>query len=113
MDAPFFGQDIGFYVFRLPLWADVADWVFNALVLTIIVVVVSHYFNGGIRFNGRRFAVARGPKIHISVLLALIALVRAAVYRLDMYELLLSDRNSFFGPGLHRYHRPACPRTDS
>ncbi len=99
VEAPFFGQDIGFFVFRLPLWADIADWVFNALVLTIIVVVVSHYFNGGIRFNGRRFAVARGPKIHVSVLLALIALVRAAVYRLDMYELLLSDRNNFFGPG--------------
>jgi uncharacterized protein len=99
VNDPIFGQDVGFYVFELPLWTDIADWVFNALVLTTVVVVVSHYFNGGIRFNGRRFTVARGPKIHISVLLALIALVRAAVYRLDMYELLFSDRNSFFGPG--------------
>jgi uncharacterized membrane protein (UPF0182 family) len=99
VNDPVFGQDVGFYVFELPLWTDIADWVFNALVLTTVVVVVSHYFNGGIRFNGRRFTVARGPKIHISVLLALIALVRAAVYRLDMYELLFSDRNSFFGPG--------------
>ena len=96
---PIFNMDIGFYIFKLPLWADIADWVFNALVLTTIVVVASHYFNGGIRFNGRRFTVARGPKIHISVMLALIALVRAAVYRLDMYELLFSNRNSFFGPG--------------
>ena len=67
---------------------------------TLIVVVASHYFNGGIRFNGRRFTVARGPKTHLSVLLALIALVRAAVYRLDMYELLLTDRGTpSSGPG--------------
>ena len=104
---PIFSVDIGFYVFQLPLWADIADWVFNALVLTLIVVVASHYFNGGIRFNGRRFTVARGPKIHISVLLALIALVRAAVYRLDMYELLFSNREQLLRARVHRYHGPA------
>ncbi|HLF42398.1 MAG TPA: UPF0182 family protein [Acidimicrobiia bacterium] len=97
---PFFEMDVGFYVFRLPLWSTMADWLFNALVLATLVAVVSHYFNGGIRFNGRRFTVARGPKTHISVMLALIALVRAAVYRLDMFELMLSDRGeTFFGPG--------------
>jgi hypothetical protein len=97
---PFFGMDVGFYVFRLPLWSTMADWLFNTLVLASLVAVVSHYFNGGIRFNGRRFTVARGPKTHFSVMLALIALVRAAVYRLDMFELMLSDRSeTFFGPG--------------
>ncbi|HLF60737.1 MAG TPA: UPF0182 family protein [Acidimicrobiia bacterium] len=97
---PIFGLDVGFYVFRLPMWASITDWLFNALVLATLVVVVSHYFNGGIRFNGRRFTIARGPKTHISIMLALIALVRAAVYRLDMFELMLSDRGStFFGPG--------------
>jgi hypothetical protein len=97
---PIFHLDVGFYVFRLPLWSTMADWLFNALLLATLVVVVSHYFNGGIRFNGRRFTVARGPKTHISVMLALIALVRAAVYRIDMFELLLSDRAAtFFGPG--------------
>jgi uncharacterized membrane protein (UPF0182 family) len=96
---PIFGMDVGFYVFRLPLWSMIADWLFNALVLATLVVVISHYFNGGIRFTGRRFTVARGPKTHLSVMLALIALVRAVVYRLDMFELMLSDRGSFFGPG--------------
>jgi hypothetical protein len=97
---PIFGLDVGFYVFRLPLWTTMADWLFNALLLATLVVLVSHYFNGGIRFNGRRFTIARGPKTHLSVMLALIALVRAVVYRLDMYELLLTDRGeTFFGPG--------------
>jgi hypothetical protein len=97
---PVFGLDVGFYIFRLPLWSTMTDWLFNALVLATLLIVVSHYFNGGIRFNGRRFTVARGPKTHLSVMLALIALVRAVVYRLDMFELMLSDRGTtFFGPG--------------
>lgn len=98
---PIFGLDIGFYVFQLPLWGTVTDWVFNLLVLTTVVIVIGHYFNGGVRFNGRRVSASRAAKTHISVMLALIALLRAVIYRLDMYELLLSDRVSeqFFGPG--------------
>ncbi len=98
---PIFDRDIGFYVFRIPLWETAFDWVFNLLVLSMVIVIVAHYFNGGIRFNGRRLSTTRGAKIHVSVMLALIAVVRAAVYRLDMFELMLTDRSgaAFFGPG--------------
>lgn len=98
---PIFNQDVGFYVFRLPLLETITDWVFNVLVLATVLVAVAHYFNGGIRFNGRRFSSTRPAKIHISVMLALIALVRAVIYRLDMFNLMLVDRPSanFFGPG--------------
>ena len=98
---PIFGLDIGFFIFRLPLLGTVTDWVFNLLVLATVVVLIGHYFNAGVRFNGRRFSASRRAKTHLSVMLALVALTRAVVYRLDMYELLLSDRVSeqFFGPG--------------
>ncbi|MEA1903821.1 MAG: UPF0182 family protein [Actinomycetota bacterium] len=97
---PIFNVDIGFYVFRLPLWESAVDWVFNLLVLAIVVVAIAHYLNGGIRFDGRRLSSTRGAKIHLSSMLAVIALVRAAAYRLDMFELLYSDSaGKFFGPG--------------
>jgi uncharacterized membrane protein (UPF0182 family) len=98
---PIFGLDVGFYVFRLPLLGTITDWVFNVLVLTTVVVAIGHYFNGGLRLSGRRLTATRRAKTHISIMLALIALVRAVVYRIDMYELLLSDRvaDQFFGPG--------------
>jgi uncharacterized membrane protein (UPF0182 family) len=98
---PIFGLDAGFYVFRLPLIGTITDWVFNLLLLTTVVVVIGHYFNGGLRLSGRRLTATRRAKTHISIMLALIALVRAVVYRIDMYELLLSDRvaDQFFGPG--------------
>ena len=98
---PIFEKDVGFYVFDLPLFETATDWLFNVLVLATVVTIVAHYFNGGVRFTGRSFTTTRKAKMHISILLALIALVRAVVYRLDMYELMLSSRvePAFFGPG--------------
>lgn len=97
---PIFSRDLGFYMFELPLFGAAVDWVFNLLVLATVVVAIAQYLNGGIRFDGRRLSTTRGAKIHLSVMFALIALVRAVSYRLDMYELLLSNNaQTFFGPG--------------
>ena len=100
-----FGSDVGFYVFRLPFWETAIDWLFNLLVLTTVVVAVSLYLNGAIRFSGRRVSATRSSKIYLCVLFALVALVRAVSYRLDMYELLYANRNGiFFGPGYTDFH---------
>jgi uncharacterized protein len=97
---PIFDVDVAFYVFRLPLWGTVVDWLFNLLVLTTVVVAVALYLNGAIRFTGRRITSTRGAKIYLSALFALVAIVRAVSYRLDMFELLYSNRTGiFFGPG--------------
>ncbi len=97
---PIFGVDLGFYIFRLPLWEMAVDWLFNVFILVTVVVAVAHYLNAGIRFDGRRLSATRGAKLHLSVMFALVALVRAASYRLDMFEILYSNNaEKFFGPG--------------
>jgi uncharacterized membrane protein (UPF0182 family) len=97
---PVFNSDIGFYVFRLPLWGDLFDWLFNLLLLILVVVAVGLYLNGAIRLSGRRLSTTRPAKVFLSVLLAILALTRAVTYRLDLYELLFADNNGiFFGPG--------------
>lgn len=97
---PIFSADLGFYMFELPLFETAVDWLFNLMVLATVVVAIAQYLNGGIRFDGRRLSTSRGAKIHLSVMLAVIALVRAVSYRLDMYELLLANNaEGFFGPG--------------
>lgn len=100
VEDPIFNLDVGFYMFRLPLWETAVDWTFNLLVLTTVLVAVAHYLNGGIRFDGRRVTTTRPAKIHLSAMFALISLVRAASYRLDMYEVLFANNaEKFFGPG--------------
>ena len=97
---PLFGRDAGFYVFRLPFWSFVVDWFFATAVLTVIVLLVAHYLNGGIRAataSSEEERVSKGVKIHLSVLLAVLAVLRAVAYWLDRFHLLTSDRGAYDG----------------
>ncbi|HEY7565501.1 MAG TPA: UPF0182 family protein [Acidimicrobiia bacterium] len=98
---PLFNNDVGFYVFRLPFIRDLLVWGFNLVLITTLAVAAAHYVNGALRLRrGGGSFFGRGAKAHLSVLLAVLALLRAALYRLDAYALLYSQRStSFFGAG--------------
>lgn len=44
--------NIGFFVFQLPFVTFVAEWLFSALVLVVLLTAFAHYLNGGIRVQG-------------------------------------------------------------
>lgn len=92
-----FGLDAGFYVFQLPFLRFVAAWMFSALVVVLIATLVVHYLNGGIRLQASHDRVGAQVKAHLSVLLAALALVRAAQYFLDRYQLVFSERGPVDG----------------
>ena len=92
-------RDIGFYVFQLPFLKFVADWLFAALVIVLIVTAVAHYLNGGIRFQTPMQRVTPQVKAHLSVLLAVLALLKAGGYWLQRYELVFSSRGVVDGAG--------------
>jgi uncharacterized membrane protein (UPF0182 family) len=87
-----FGMDIGFYVFRLPFLTFIVDWLFAALVIIFIITAVAHYLNGGIRLQVQGRRVTPQVKLHLSVLLACLAILKAAGYWLQQYELTTSTR---------------------
>jgi uncharacterized protein len=87
-----FGRDVGFYVFRLPFLSFVVDWMFASLLIILIVVTVAHYLNGGIRVQPPSPRVTPQVKAHLSVLLAALAVVKAADYWLQRFELTTSSR---------------------
>ncbi|HKX74013.1 MAG TPA: UPF0182 family protein [Acidimicrobiia bacterium] len=97
---PIFDNDVGFYVFQLPFINDVLVWAFNLFLVTALVVAGAHYVNGALRFRRRGAFFTGGAKIHLSLLLAGLAVLRAALYQIDGFRLLYSDRaGDFFGPG--------------
>ena len=97
---PQFGIDVGFFVFRLPFWRELVSWTFQLVVAAAILVTALHYLNGGIRLRqGRAPEIGAGVRAHLSVLLALLAILKAGAYRLDSYELLNSSRGLVFGAG--------------
>ncbi len=89
---PQFGRDIGFYVFRLPFLSFVVSWLFVAGVTITVLTLVAHYLNGGIRIQTPGQRATAQVKAHISVLLGALALVKAAGYYLQRFELTVSTR---------------------
>ena len=90
---PQFDTDIGFYVFQLPFLSYVVDWAFAAFIIIFILTVIAHYLNGGIRMaavSGERTTAS--VKVHLSAVLAVLAVIRAADYWLSRYELTVSQR---------------------
>jgi len=92
IDDPQFHKDVGFYIFRLPFLTFVFDWLFAALLIVLIVTSVAHYLNGGIRLQAPFQRVTPQVKAHLSVILALMALVKTAQYYLARFELNFSTR---------------------
>jgi hypothetical protein len=97
---PLFNHDVGFYVFQLPFINDLLVWGFNIFLLTTLVAAAAHYVNGALRLRRGAAFFSGGAKVHLSLLLAGLALLRAGLYQVDAYRLLYSNRaEEFFGPG--------------
>ncbi len=92
-----FNRDIGFYVFQLPFLRFIADWLFAGLVIVLLVTAVAHYLNGGIRFQSPFQRVTPQVKAHLSVILAVMALVKTAQYYLERFNLDFSSRGVVTG----------------
>lgn len=92
-----FQTDVGFYVFKLPFYITLVNWLFAAGVIILIITVVAHYLNGGIRLQAPVQRVTPQVKAHISVILAMLALVKAVDYWLQRYALTWSTRGTVDG----------------
>ena len=100
---PQFGVNAGFFVFRLPFLQFLVDWVLSSLVVVLLFTILFHYLNGGIRARGTP-RVRPVVKVHLSVLVALIALVKACGYVLARYALDLSTNGYVEGAGYADVH---------
>jgi len=101
---PQFHMDIGFFVFKLPFLSFLVNWSLVVLVVVLIVTAVFHYLNGGIRPQKASPRVRPVVKVHLSVLLALIAIVKAAGYVLQRYQLDVSTNGYVEGAGYADVH---------
>jgi uncharacterized membrane protein (UPF0182 family) len=83
-----FGHDIGFYIFGLPFWRFLQGWGVASLV-AILLLTFGAYAAGALRWQLRFTAPVR---IHLTILGALLLLVIASGYQLDIAELSFSTR---------------------
>ncbi len=96
---PIFNRDVGFYLFSLPFWELVYQYLMIMTVVTIILCGAIYLFINPPQQLGLRGIFARRGQVHLSVLLALALLARAFGYYLQSLALLLSPRGATFGAG--------------
>jgi len=86
-----FGRDLGFFMFQLPWLRFLVSFGFAVVILSLIAAVVTHYLYGGIRLQTPGHRTTPSATAHISVLLGIFMLLKAAAYWLDRYELAVQD----------------------
>jgi uncharacterized membrane protein (UPF0182 family) len=101
---PQFHRNVGYFVFTLPFEQFLVHWTLVALFVVLLVTLLSHYLNGGIRLQGSRPRVRPAVKAHISVILGLLALVKAVGYYLARFNLDLSNNGYVQGSGYTDVH---------
>src|ERR1700730_13930411 len=94
---PLFGRDIGFYLFSLPAYLAIKNWLLWTLFLSALLAGVVYWIRGDIEYHGQRRSVSPAAIAHGSVLLGLFFAVKAWSYGLDRYLLLYGDNGVVVG----------------
>ena len=101
---PIFHQDVGFYVFTLPAYTAVYDWLFLWTFIALLVVAAGYYLDLAPLMLRGVWAIPRGVQVHLAVLAGGLLVLRAAGFWLDAYGLLFSPRGAVFGAGYTDLH---------
>ncbi len=101
---PLFGRDVGFYVFRLPVYRFVTEGLFVWLgIITVAVALGYGSVYGRLMLSGVWLAPS-GVRAHLSLLLGVAVLVRGWGFWLDTYDLVYSSRGAAFGASFTDVH---------
>jgi len=101
---PLFGLDIAFHMFTVPFYRVLLSVGFQALFLAIALTALVHLINGGISLRPGTETFSPKTKAHLSVLLGLVFVLLAASFRLNAYDLLLSNTGVILGAGYTDVH---------
>ena len=113
---PIYRKDIGFYLFQLPFYEGLQNWLFTLFVTGLIVAIIVYLLKGIVRLDlaGKQFTleleqrwhsyVQGQQKTHIALLLTAIALAVAMDFWLKRYELLYSAQGVVWGAGYTDTH---------
>ncbi|MCW2621593.1 MAG: hypothetical protein JWL64_1195, partial [Frankiales bacterium] len=89
---PQFKRDVSYYAMTYPMQRFALGFVLTALVLALLAAAATHYLYGGLRLQTQGEKVSPKARAHLSVLLGLIVLAKAAAYYLDRFGLVFSNR---------------------
>ncbi|MGC9502242.1 UPF0182 family protein [Baaleninema sp.] len=100
-----FKQDLSFYLFDLPFYEVLQNGLLSIAVISLAAAVAVYAFKGEIGLGrGWTHVVSGGVRVHLSSLLAIVAVLLAVGFWLQRYELLYSNEGVVFGAGYTDIH---------
>ena len=104
LSDPQYGKDIGFYLFSLPAYVVLKNWMLLTLLLGFLVAAAVYWVHGDIEFNEQRRSISPRAIAHGSALLGLFFAVKAWSYDLDRFLLLYGDNGVVVGASYTDIH---------
>jgi uncharacterized membrane protein (UPF0182 family) len=101
---PLFGRDIGFYLFSLPAYMAIKNWMLTTLFFGAAAAGAVYWVHGDIILDHGHRRIAPAVIGHGSALLGLFFVVKAWSYALDRYLLLYGDNGVVVGAGYTDIH---------
>ncbi len=99
-----FKKDIGFYMFSLPFWEFIRNWLSFSLSFITIIVAIIYLLKGAIKFEYKHFSIEMPAQTHLFILVAILLILKSWGYWLNTYKLLYSTRGVIFGAGYTEIH---------
>ncbi|CAN5843319.1 UPF0182 family protein [soil metagenome] len=93
---PLFGVDLSFYIFSLPIYIRLLDYLLIVLIWSLLLVGIGYVLVGAVRLSGSRLDFDERPRIHFALLIAAMIACFGARYLLGRYQFVL-DGNGFGG----------------
>ncbi|HEY3030144.1 MAG TPA: UPF0182 family protein, partial [Bradyrhizobium sp.] len=103
-DDPLYNKDIGFYLFVLPAYIIIKNWMLLTLVLSALFAGIIYRVHGDIEYDIHHRSMSPTAIAHGSALLGLLFVVEAASYGLDRYLLLYGDNGVVVGASYTDVH---------
>ncbi|MCQ0986481.1 UPF0182 family protein [Jiella marina] len=98
-DDPQFGRDLGYFMFRLPMYTLVHRWTFIGLLVTLVLTALTSYLFGGLRPQAPGAKIPFLVNLHLSGLMIGLMVLLGWGMVLELHLLSYSERGVITGLG--------------
>ena len=103
VNDPLYDKDIGFYLFSLPAYVVIKNWILLTIFLSALFAGAVYWVHGDVQY-AQRWSISPTAIAHGSVLLGFFFAVKAWSYGLDRYLLLYGDNGVVVGASYTDIH---------
>ncbi|HSL68606.1 MAG TPA: UPF0182 family protein [Longimicrobiales bacterium] len=101
---PLFGHDLSFYVFALPFYLQLVDYLLLISFWSVVLCVLGYALVGSIRWRTNRLHVDDRPRVHLAFLIAAAIALFGVRYWLNRYGVLFNGTGFSGGIGYTDVH---------